>query len=156
MSYKTKAEELYKDYYDQLSEFMSNTTTTTKDLNYIGFDLYPIRYLGTFAYDGIPKRFGRNKGFILNLDKKKEINREHWVAIYKYKYKNTNRILFYDSFGRKHVQILPDLKQFYNDTKIEDTELDAEQKKDETDCGLRCMCFLSICYNNGVNYAKYI
>ena len=156
MEYKKAAEELYDNYYNQLRDFMPDTTTTTKILNEVGMQLYPDKYKGTFAYDQIPKRFARYTGFIFNLDKSNEVDREHWVAVYKYKYKKKNRILFYDSFGRSHTSLLPDLQKFYDEDYVHDTDKDAEQHPSSSDCGLRCMAFLSVCFNNGVLYAKHI
>jgi hypothetical protein len=67
---------------------------------------------------------------------------EHWIACC-YDAPN-NRILVYDSFGRKTNNLVPQLRRLYPN--IVDAEYDAEQKYSEDNCGQRCLAFL-YCYD---------
>jgi hypothetical protein len=63
--------------------------------------------------------------------------------------------MFYDSFGRRNTEIIPNLK-FSGNGRIIDTDRDPEQKILETNCGSRCLSFLCIFDKYGANIAKMI
>ncbi len=156
---KEIAENLFQDYYNQLKEYVGEKTTYSSDLNEICKLLFGKKFLGVYAYDKIPKRIGNKKGLIFNLDKSGENSKEHWCALYKFRY---NKFLFYDSFGRDHALLLPDFKSFLKGGQIHNTELDAEQipldsnNEPTTNCGLLCVSFLSVAFNHKVKFAKLI
>jgi hypothetical protein len=70
---------------------------------------------------------------IVNLDTSWEQG-SHWIALAK----SGKKVIFYDSFGRPNTSILPLLKG----GNIVNTEDDAEQKMEETNCGQRSLSFL--------------
>ena len=143
------ANKLYNDYYDQIKEVIGDQSTFSSDLTKVGRKIFGKKYLGTFAADEIPK-MKKNDMLIANLDKKGEAKKEHWVAMYK----SNGKVYFYDSFGRGYKIILPNVENLNEN--IEDTALEAEQKIDQYDCGLRCLSWLCVPKFNGMKYAKLI
>tara|TARA_R110000744_G_scaffold206441_1_gene325020 strand:- start:48 stop:518 length:471 start_codon:yes stop_codon:yes gene_type:complete len=122
-----------------VESIIGNSTTTNFDLNNIGKKLFSDRYLGTFASDKFPKISRKNnpKYCILNLDKT-GMPGSHWVSCVIL----SDKVLIYDSFGRKSKKILPET--FKKNTKIIDTEYDSEQDIMELNCGARCIAALVI------------
>lgn len=153
MTTKKLAEEMFQNYKTQIIKSMGINSTYLEQLTKICKQLFGKYYIGTFAFDKIPSKMGKNKMLIFNLDKMGESNKEHWVAIYKYAH---NKILFYDSFGRSHTKLFTNLGELSKNNLIQDSEKDAEQFGNSSICGQLCIAFLCICHNNGINYAKYI
>ena len=63
--------------------------------------------------------------------------------------------MIYDSFGRKYNKIIPSLNYSGNGRLI-NTDLDAEQKISETDCGARSLAWLMVYDRHGSEMAELI
>ena len=63
----------------------------------------------------------------------------------------TGKLVHYDSFGRSHAQLFPG--KFPGAI---DTELDAEQKDEATDCGQRSLAWLIVFDRYGSEAAKLV
>ena len=111
--------------------------------------LPPNKYKGTFSSDKLPT-LKSTHSCILNLDNSSEPG-SHWIAVYR----SGNRLCCYDSFGRKTKQILPDVK-IRKGLRVVDSDLDAEQAIHETNCGQRCLAWLCMTYEHGINQAMKI
>lgn len=112
----------------------SDTTTYTHELNKVGNTLFGKSWRGALPRDKSPKM--KNGDYaILNLDKSTE-NGSHWVAVYK----NKNKKIIYDSFGRKSKTILPILSK--SGGVLVDTDYDQDQKDTQLNCGQRSIAFL--------------
>lgn len=146
---KQKAEKLYNNILKKMYKKVGKTTTYDSTLNKVGKKLFGKRFLGVFSSDRIPK-LKKGDMLIANLDKSYESG-SHWVGIVMDKKGIT---WVYDSFGRKLHTILPNIKKGRG--KVKSTEFDAEQVKEQTDCGARSLCFLEVFYKKGIEYAKYI
>lgn len=114
---------------------VGNKTTYMSDLEKVGKKMLGQKFLGVYPSDKIPT-LKNHEYAILNLDKSNESG-SHWVAIAKIK----NKTHFYDSFGRKDINIIKSLK-YSGNGKIINTDNDAEQKKEEMNCGARCIAWL--------------
>jgi len=94
--------------------------------------------------DKIPK-MKPNQSCIINLDNSSQPG-SHWIALFKTPRRGT---IIYDSFGRKAKKILN--KKLYSKNPLEsigkylETENDAEQRIDESNCGQRCLAWLLVC-----------
>jgi hypothetical protein len=119
-----------------------NKTTYGNVLEEIAKKIFGKMFHGVYPSDQIPSLSLNKKYAILNLDSS-DMGGSHWVAVARDK----NDILIYDSFGRKAKKIIPSLT---NSTgKIINTDLDAEQKIEETDCGARCIAWLIFFHKYG-------
>jgi hypothetical protein len=149
-SIKNKAEAYYDFILKKIAYKMVGKDTTYLDkLNEVGKTLFGKKFIGVFPSNRIP-RLKNNQYVILNLDKEGEAG-SHWVSVVKHK----NKSYLYDSFGRKAKKIIPDLLKS-NNGKVINTELDAEQKKIEFDCGARVITSLIIMDLFGINYFKML
>ena len=115
---------------------IGNETTYSSDLEKAGVKILGSKFKGVFPSDKIPKLNDLKSYAVLNLDSSKEAG-SHWVAV---AYEN-GKTYFYDSFGRKGSKIIPTLFHSGNG-RIINTDLDAEQKIEETNCGARCIAWL--------------
>lgn len=153
MSKKKMIEQIYNSKLKDVEKYYTGDKTTyLSELNGAGHKLFGVKYKGTFASDKIPKLNDLAPYAILNLDSSKEPG-SHWIAVAKSK--KGNYLICYDSFGRKNSNIIPKLKSSGNG-RIVDTEKDAEQKFQETNCGARCLAFLCIFNDYGEDLAKLI
>ncbi len=84
-------------------------------------------FLGVYAIDTIPT-MTNNQSCIVNLDKSTQSG-SHWISLHKHK----NKIYMFDSFDRK----------ISNFRKVE-IDSNMFQKSMETDCGQRCIAFLTL------------
>jgi hypothetical protein len=121
---------------DIVKPISGNKTTYLSELLAIGKKLFGVKFKGVFPSDKIPKLNDLSPYAILNLDRSTESG-SHWVAIAKH----GDNTYLYDSFGRKHTQIIPNL-YYSGNGKIIDTDNDAEQKVYEIDCGARSIGWL--------------
>lgn len=136
---KKIVDRLYKNTLSNIEKYYTGDSTTyLKQLNGVGKKIFGVKFKGVFPSDKIPKLNDLAPYCILNLDKSTEPG-SHWVALAK----NGNQSILYDSFGRRNTEIIPNLK-YTGNGRIIDTEHDAEQKIDETNCGARCIVFLYI------------
>lgn len=115
---------------------IGNDTTYEGELEKVGIKLFGLKFKGVYPSDKIPILNDLKSYAILNLDKSNEAG-SHWVAIAH----ENNKTFLYDSFGRKGTKIIPTLYHSGNG-RIINTDLDKEQKEEETNCGARSMSFL--------------
>ena len=104
-----------------------------------------------YPSDKIPKLNNLSPYCILNVDKSDETG-SHWVAIVKMQNEKT---LFYDSFGRDGVKLIPNIR-YSGNGKIINTDRDIEQKISQQNCGARCLSFLCIYDKWGEDVGKLI
>ena len=149
-SCKKKAEKLYTQELKKIIKIVGNKTTYSDQLYKVGKQIFGPDFLGVFTSDRIPNTININKMAIINLDSS-EMSGSHWVAICKDK---KGIIWVYDSFGRNTHEILPDI--YGKKRIIKTTERDAEQNKNESNCGARCLAFLKVFDKYGSKFAKYI
>lgn len=102
-------------------------------------------YIGTYAYDEIPKEFKNgnktlDKSCIINTKTRLE-GGEHWLALIK---NNSGDVIMYDSFARKSEKLRLPNKYIETDSSIEQGLL-------ESNCGLRCIAFLKCCDEFGID-----
>lgn len=147
---KKKVEKLYNDILRKhMIPLVGNDTTFMSDLHKAGKQILGKDFIGVFASDQIPS-FERGKYAILNLDNSSEPG-SHWIAVAKHK----DNIIVYDSFGRPAKKIIPSL--FQQDRTVIDTELDAEQRKNENNCGARSLTALIMFDGyDPIKIAKYL
>ena len=125
-----------------------NTTTDNIELTKMGRLLFGRKYHGTYSSDNAPALSAREPYAIIYTTPS-HTGGEHWVAMARVP--RTGRLMHYDSFGWSHTQLFPQ--------KIPgaiDTELDAEQSKDTTDCGQRSLAWLLFFHNFGPDAARQI
>ena len=149
MNTKEKAENLYKRYLKEIEKIIGNKTTSNTELDYVGKKLFPRNYKGTVASNEIP--ILKNKDYLIVNNQDNTKMGEHRLAVVKDK----DKVIVYDSFGRKHYKILPSLKQSGNGYVLE-TENDPEQDKLEDNCGSRCLSALMVYHFHGPEYFKFI
>ena len=147
---KSKVEKLYnKVLNDYIIPIVGNKTTYMTDLLKTGKEIFGDKFIGVFPSDRIPQMYN-NQMCILNLDKSNEPG-SHWISIYSY----NNKLIVYDSFGRKSSKIIKSLSGFNKN--IIDTEYDAEQKPHETNCGARSLTALCLMNtHNPLEIAKFL
>ena len=131
-----KAMKIYNSKLKILENLIGNDTTWLHELERAGKKLFGTKFSGVYPSDKVPKLTKSKCYCILNLDKSGEPG-SHWIALAKVK----DKIMFYDSFGRKGEKLIPTLKLSGNG-KIIDTQLDKEQKTLQTNCGARCLAWL--------------
>ena len=121
-------------------EHTGKKTTYLDELERVGRRLFGSKFHGVYPANRIPKLSDRSPYCILNLDNEGEAG-SHWVALVKRA--GDKGCVFYDSFGRRHTEILDNLPLSGNG-KIIDTEDDREQGLLESNCGARCMAFIMV------------
>ena len=130
------ADEVYKTLLRKVEKKMGNETTFSNDLYNVAKSLLGHKFQGIFTADKLPRLTKTQPYAIVNLDSSWEEG-SHWIALAK----SGKKVIFYDSFGRPSKSILPLLKGG-GGTTIVNTEDDAEQKIEETNCGQRSISFL--------------
>ena len=120
-----------------------DNTTYSNELDDIGQFLFQDKFRGVKPINKIPQ-MSHNQYCILNLDRHDEPG-SHWIGVVMLK---NNKMLVYDSFGRKTKIIAPTL---INTTM---TEQDAEQDDNQDNCGQRCLSFLYLYDQFGEDMAK--
>ena len=119
----------YKAWLQVIEEKIGNTTTTETTLDELGSKMFGSEWDGVFPADKVViNRYG-----IANFDETGEVG-SHWVAIAKI----SDKYIIYDSFGRA------------------DWDDDAEQHVSETNCGQRCLAWLMVVHEQGVEKALEI
>jgi len=134
----------------QIYPLVGNQTTYMDDLDRVGRKLLGIKFKGVFPSDKIPILNDLKPYCILNLDRSDESG-SHWISLGKL---NKGSIV-YDSFGRCHTQIIPNLK-YSGNGRISNTDRDSEQEIHQSDCGARCLAFLVVLDKYGPDVAKQI
>ena len=130
---------------------IGNSTTFGKDLNKYCIKMLGTKFAGVFNSDNIPTLSSDVPYTILNLDGN-NMPGSHWIAV---AMDRKGRPIVYDSFGRKSSQIIPSIYEKYG-AGIRDTEYDAEQVKEELNCGARCVAWLLLCDKWGEEMALKI
>lgn len=138
--------EEYNKILKDFENILGNDTTFNTDLQRIAIKKLGSKFSGVYPSDKIPRLNELKSYAIINLDNSSQPG-SHWVAV-AYD-KNTDKLVFYDSFGRSSKKILPSLHAKFGGS-ILDTEDDAEQKMKEDNCGQRSLAFLSYFDKNGL------
>ena len=115
---------------------MGHSNTTGEDeLKAAGQNLFGDLFRGVYAADEltVPRMLLKNQCCVVNLDER-ESGGSHWIALAQ----DGGGLLVYDSFGRSVV-----------DGDVIHTENDAEQSMVETNCGQRCLAWLSVYHRFG-------
>lgn len=135
---KQKAEAAYATYLGDVTKIMGGSTALYSNrILEVGQILFGRRFKGVFPRDEYESVSKQKEGFfIVNLDVS-SLPGSHWVAI--------ADGLLYDSFGRTNLGF-----------NLETTEDDAEQCKNEENCGHRCLAWLCVAYAMGSEAAKLV
>lgn len=145
---KTRTERLieqeYKKILQKMKNKLGNNTTFSSDLDRTGREMFGIKFKGVFPSDKIPKLSKLQPYAILNLDHSKGPG-SHWIAVAF----DQNKIIVYDSFGRKAKKIIPSIYNMYGKGSVINTDNDVEQISKETNCGQRSLAWLKFHDNNG-------
>lgn len=151
MSKKREAELLNNQKLREVERFMGHSNTTySNSLENAGRFFLGVKFKGVFPSDKIPQLNDLSPYCILNLDRSGEPG-SHWIALAK----TATGALVYDSFGRDHRRIIPNLR-FSGNGRIINTERDKEQSKRQYNCGQRCISFLTVFDEYGDSVAKWI
>lgn len=149
---EAEAEQIFKQKTNDIKKLMKKKGVTFMgELNTTGKKLFGIKFRGVFSSDKIPILNELVPYAILNLDRSDQPG-SHWIAIAK---TSDDNLMCFDSFGRRHTQIIPSLKKSGNG-KIIDTDYDANQKVKEMDCGMRCLGWLYMFNHYGERVAELI
>ena len=147
---KKKAEGLYNANLSRIEYLMGHKVSTiTRELINYGELLLGPKFKGVYPADRVPK-LNHGDMVIVNLDKTGQQG-SHWIAAVKY----GDKLVVYDSFGRRGSQIIPSLKGSGNG-KLSNTELDPEQIEKEFNCGQRSLAALLIYKNHGMTWYKHL
>lgn len=130
------ADEIYNTILRRVEKMLGNETTFSNDLGNVAKSLLGSKFKGIFPADKLPRLTKTQPYAIVNLDSSWEQG-SHWIALAK----SGKKIVFYDSFGRPSKSILPLLKGG-GGTTIVNTDDDAEQEIEETNCGQRATSWL--------------
>ena len=149
---KELAELEYNKILKDITDAMGDKSTFLSELNGVGRKLLGVKFHGVYPSDKIPRLNDLSPYCILNLDKSNEPG-SHWVALAKLEDKNASVI--YDSFGRDHMKIIPNL-QYSGNGRIIQPEDDSEQHVLELSCGQHCLGFLLFLDRYGIKNALYI
>lgn len=148
-----KAMRIYNKIFTLVKKEVGNKLTYGRDLDKVARVFLGSAFVGVFPSDKIPRLNSLRKYAILNLDKSNE-GGSHWIAIARTEGRN-GKTYVYDSFGRGHTKIIPSLALSGNGRVI-NSDLDAEQKMHETNCGARSLAWLIVFDRYGVGVAKLI
>ena len=149
---KELAELEYNKILKDITDAMGDKSTFLSELNGVGRKLLGVKFHGVYPSHKIPRLNDLSPYCILNLDKSNEPG-SHWVALAKLEDKNASVI--YDSFGRDHMKIIPNL-QYSGNGRIIQPEDDSEQHVLQDSCGQRCLGFLLFLDRYGIKNALYI
>jgi hypothetical protein len=146
---EARAELIYKHIMKTLIiPLLGNSTTWLSDLDKVGIQLFGRKMRGVFSADRLPPLSASRPYAIINLDKAAEPG-SHWVAL-----AYVDGIMHvYDSFGRKTIDILPDLPKM---GPVLDSDYDQDQRIIETNCGQRCLSWLVMVDSWGADMAMLI
>jgi len=145
-----KAHSDYNKILVEVKKHLGNKTTYGHTLQHEAIRNLGYRFKGVFASDKIPKLNKLRSFAILNLDNSNQPG-SHWIAIALHK----KDLIVYDSFGRNHIDIIPNLKQEFRG-RVKNTDLDPEQKKSEYNCGQRSLAWLIFFQKYGAEKAMLI
>ena len=125
-------------------------TTYENNILKFGKQFLKKEFSGVYASDTLPKLKSTSPYAVCNVDNSFQKG-SHWLAVIRI---GPNKILVYDSFGRKSSELVPNIVG--NGMSIVDSDYDAEQQPDEVDCGARCLAYILMCKHWGVKLAKLV
>ena len=129
-----KAEKIYRKKLKIVEGIVGTKSTWLNQLDALGKKLFKNKFHGVYPSDEIPT-LGRGQYCIVNVDKRGESG-SHWIALAKY----GSKLLFYDSFGRKGIKLIPMAGN--GNGVVVDTDRDVEQDFLEENCGARCLAWI--------------
>jgi len=127
--------EFYDKYLDDIESVIGNKSTYASTLEKAGKQLFGPDFLGVFAKD---EKYPQNGEYAIVNTHRRDEPGEHWMAV--------GKGMLYDSFGRRGML----------GGGLQDTELDAEQNIVEENCGQRCLAWLCVLDNHGIDAALEI
>lgn len=139
----------YRVHLRRMEERLGDSTTFLSDLALAGTEEFGDGFAGVFSSDNVPPLTVEVPYAVSNLDRSGEPG-SHWVALAHYP--GAGCLYGYDSFGRKFEQIAPKISKRC----ITDSDLDAEQKVAESNCGQRCLAWLLVFDELGPDVAMTI
>ena len=127
---------------ERVEKMIGKKSTLSTELELAGKKLLGVKFKGVYPSDKIPKLNNLACYCIVNVDKSNEMG-SHWMAIVKDVNNKSSEhgCILYDSFGRKNTKIIPSLR-FSGNGRVLDTDRDAEQNKNEDNCGQRSLSWL--------------
>jgi len=170
--FKKKMDAEYNTILKNVKDAMGNqdSTTNSKELDVICNKLFGNRYEGTYPWDTaariLTQKFKSHKNvfgpqmMIVNTDPHYESG-THWIALRienPIKHTPLREICMYDSFGRPIKRLVSPLYEELTKTGycVTQTYQDAEQYKEQQDCGQRCVAWLLFSCMYGLDEAKRI
>ncbi len=145
-----KATKLFEKIRNQVIKIFPGETNNY-ELNKYCKSLFGRKFSGVYSANTIPI-LKRMQSCIINLDNSDKPG-SHWIVVCR---DNKKCLYFYDSFGRKPQNILPNLLHRYNSYSINYDGKDKEQRKNEENCGANCIAFICVYYELGPNFALKI
>lgn len=146
------AEHIYAKILKEVESLVGNKLTYALQLNGAGKKILGVKFKGVYTSDRIPQLNDLSPYCVLNLDKTGEPG-SHWISLGKVA--GENKSLMYDSYGRVHANIIPNI-QFSGNGRIINSDTDSEQGKLETNCGARSLAFLILLDKYGWEVARLI
>ncbi len=134
---------IYNKFVHLVEKILGKGETNSRDINILCNALFGKRFAGCYASNEIPHLIGISDIAIINTEPR-YMRGEHWLALVR----KSDTVYVYDSFGRKTQKIIPSLLK--NFKYVIDTEYDAEQTVDETNCGVRCVAALLVYIHYGL------
>lgn len=134
---------IYNEFKTLLVDTLGKDATNNAELNKVSKVLFGRKFKGVYPMEDTP---------ILKDKESAIVNTGyHWVPIYM----NKDTLIISDSFGRKYESLFKDnLKDKYK--KIVNSDLDSEQKTEESTCGPQSIAWLCVVYNFGIDNALLI
>ena len=142
---KREAERAYDKILQKVFKVAGREMNWTDELDRLGSKWLGSKYNGALPSDKMPNLTERRPYAILNLDSSDQAG-SHWISIAKM----GDKVLVYDSFGRKAKDII-DIPG-----KLVNTEADAEQAITADSCGQRSLAFLVFVDRYGAEAAMHI
>lgn len=145
-----KAHDDYNKILLKIKNQLGNQTTYGYTLQRKAIQILGTKFHGVYPSDKIPNLNALKPYAILNLDNSNQAG-SHWIAVAL----DGKNLIVYDSFGRNHTKIIPNLKKEFRG-RIHNTDRDPEQKKNEFNCGQRSISFLLFFEKYGAKRAMLI
>ena len=142
-----------------LIKAMGTKSTTDRQLNTMGKQLFGAKYLGTYSQDNIPWKkvhsiINFNNTFaIINTDPVGKPG-VHWVGLFV----TAKTVYIWDSYGRKSQTLLPILvKQLKTRKyKFKDSDNDTDQSRRSQICGQLCLSWMLTVKDLGIHNAMKV
>lgn len=145
-----EAEAIFNENLKTAHKYLGKGVTTDTQLNKVGKSLFGNDFIGTFPCDEIPNNLSKKTQYMIINNKPRKHGGEHWVACC-----NISDVVYvFDSFGRSTESLIPSL--FIGRGIIIDTDYDKDQRYDQKDCGARCIAWIKLFDEYGVDNALLI